>query len=293
MLKLVLLFLFSISNSWSHEYLETKTHIDVYNKSNELKLKYGGKNVLIVFDIDNTLLKAKQSLGSDQWFEWEAEAIKTSSANFRTFEDLLKAQVDFFQLSSMALTENFIPQMVQSLKKNGHSIILLTSRSPDLRSVTEREFQRNNLWFADSSIMGGVPHSFIEHPFKNKISFMNGIFMTTGHHKGEALAYLLTKARKHFKAIVFADDHERHTRRVYETFSNLPNIEVVTFRYSKEDEAVTAFKQGSKSHVNAQLQALLQTSKQIFNKHVRINALRFCRKMFKGFKALSRTTLGD
>lgn len=266
MLKLILLFLFSISNSWAHEYLETKTHMDIYKKSNELKLKYGPKNVLIVFDIDNTLLKARQPLGSDQWFEWEAEAIKqaSSSANFRTFEQLLKAQADFFQLSSMSLTENFIPQMVQSLKKNGHPIILLTSRSPDLRSVTERELVRNDLWFADSSILSGVPHSFMEPPFKNQVSFMNGIFMTTGHHKGEALAYLLTKARKHFKAIVFADDHERHTRRVYETFSNLPNIEVVTFRYSKEDETVAAFKAGSKSHVNAQLRALLQTSQQIF-----------------------------
>lgn len=112
--------------------------------------------------------------------------------------------------------------------------------------------------------MNGIPHSFIESPFKNKVSFMNGIFMTTGHHKGEALAYLLTKARKHFKAIIFADDHERHTRRVYETFSNLPNIEVITFRYSKEDEAVAAFKGSSKSQVNAQLRALHQTSQQIF-----------------------------
>lgn len=266
MLKLILIFLFSISNIWAHEYLETKTHIDLYNKSNELKLKYGAKNVLIVFDIDNTLLKARQPLGSDQWFEWEADAIKqaSSSANFKTFEQLLKVQADLFQLSSMSLTENFIPQMVQSLKKNGHSIILLTSRSPDLRSVTERELEKNNLWFSDSSIMGGVPHSFIESPFKNKVSFMNGIFMTSGHHKGEALAYLLTKARKQFKAIIFADDHERHTRRVYETFSNSSNIEIVTFRYGQEDEAVAAFKEGSKSHVNAQLRAILQTSQQIF-----------------------------
>lgn len=76
MSKLMLLFLISISNCWAHEYLEAKTHLDVYNKSTELKMKYGAKDVLIVFDIDNTLLKARQPLGSDQWFEWEAEAIK-------------------------------------------------------------------------------------------------------------------------------------------------------------------------------------------------------------------------
>jgi hypothetical protein len=266
MLKLILLFIFSISSLWAHEYLETKTHMDVYKKAHELQMKYGAKNVLIVFDIDNTLLKAKQSLGSDQWFEWKAEAIKqaSSSANFRTFEELLKAQADFFQLSTMTLTESFIPQMVNDMKKLGHPIILLTSRSPDLRNVTERELERNKLWFGDSSIMNGIPYNIIESPFKNRVSFMNGIFMTTGHHKGEALAYLLAKARKNFKAIVFADDHERHTQRVYETFSNLQHMEVVTFRYGKEDEAVAAFRSGSKTYINAQMKTLLQTSIQIF-----------------------------
>lgn len=266
MLKLTLFFLLSISPSWAHEYLETKTHIDVYKKSHELKLKYGPKNVLIVFDIDNTLLKSKQSLGSDQWFEWEADAIKQASpsANFKTFDELLKAQADFFQLSSMSLAENFVPEIVSNLKKNGHPIILLTSRSPDLRNVTERELERNNLWFSDSSIMNGIPHSFMELPFKNKVSFMNGIFMTTGHHKGEALHYLLMKAHKNFKAIVFVDDHERHTKRVYETFSSLDDAEIVTFRYGKEDETVAEFKSSSKTHINAQLRTLLLTSKQIF-----------------------------
>lgn len=264
--QFVLLFLLLISSSWAHEYLETKTHVDVYNKANELKAKYGARNVLIVFDIDNTLLKAKQSLGSDQWFEWQAEAIKqaSSDASFRTFDELLKAQADFFQLSSMALTEQVLPQAVTALKNAGHQIILLTSRAPDIRSVTERELERNKLWFADSSIMNGVPYLFIEAPFKNKVSFMNGIFMTAGHHKGEALAYLLKKSGRIYKAIIFADDHERHTRRVYDTFASSTNTEIVTFRYAKEDETVAAFKASSKSMINAQTRNLIQTSLQIF-----------------------------
>jgi hypothetical protein len=266
MFNFVLLTFLLVSSSWAHEYLETKTHVDVYNKATELKAKYGARNVLIVFDIDNTLLKAKQSLGSDQWFEWQAEAIKQSSsdASFRTFDELLKAQADFFQLSSMALTEPVLPQAVTALKSSGHQIILLTSRAPDLRSVTERELERNRLLFADSSIMNGIPYQFMEAPFKNKVSFMNGIFMTAGHHKGEALAYLLKKSGKTYKAIIFADDHERHTRRVYETFSNSVNTEIVTFRYSKEDETVAAFKASPKSTINAQARSLIQTSLQIF-----------------------------
>jgi hypothetical protein len=264
--QFVLLFLLLISSSWAHEYLETKTHVDVYNKATELKAKYGAKDVLIVFDIDNTLLKAKQSLGSDQWFEWQAEAIKqaSSDASFKSFDELLKAQADFFQLGSMALTEQVLPQLVVDLKNAGHKIILLTSRAPDIRSVTERELERNKLWFGDSAIMTGIPNQYIEAPFKNKVSFMNGIFMTAGHHKGEALAYLLKKSGRNYKAIIFADDHERHTRRVYDTFSNSVTTEVVTFRYSKEDETVAAFKTGSKSLVSSQTRNLIQATTQIF-----------------------------
>lgn len=255
-----------ISNSWAHEYLETKSHIDIYNKAVELSSKYGPKNVLIVLDIDNTLLKAKQPLGSDQWFEWQAEAIKQSSseASFRSIEELLKAQADFFQLSSMALTEKILPQMITGLKRNGHQIILLTSRAPDVRSVTERELERNNLWFRDSAIMEGIPYQFIEEPFKNKVSFMNGIFMTAGHHKGEALAYLLKKAGRSYKAIIFADDHERHTRRVYEAFSGSDKTEVVTFRYGKEDETVAAFKTGPKNMITTQTRNLLHLARETF-----------------------------
>jgi hypothetical protein len=224
------------------------------------------QNVLIVFDIDNTLLKAKQPLGSDQWFEWQAEAIKQNSteAAFRTFDELLNAQADFFQLSSMSLTEGEIPQMVRALKGMGNSIVLLTSRSPNLRNVTERELLRNNLWFADKTLGPGLPYDFIEAPFKNKVSFMNGIFMTAGHHKGEALAYLIKKARRNFKAILFIDDHERHTKRVYETFSSLNGPEIVTFRYGKEDEAVQAFKASPKSSINAATAELVRTYRKFF-----------------------------
>ena len=40
----------------------------VVDKSRELVEKYSKENVLVVIDIDNTLLAMNQDLGSDQWY---------------------------------------------------------------------------------------------------------------------------------------------------------------------------------------------------------------------------------
>jgi hypothetical protein len=219
-----------------------------------------------VLDIDNTLLRAKQSLGSDQWFEWQSEAISngTGDASYKTFADLLNAQSNFYQLSSMALTEATLPQTLLTFQNAGHQMFLLTSRSPGLRNVTERELKKNQLWIAKNSVMKGIPEEFLEVPFKNPVSFMNGIFMTAGHHKGEALDYLVKKSGKRFKAIIFVDDLERHTKRVFDVFNAKPRIEILTFRYGMEDNRVQAFKNGSKSEVLNQAQDIAELTTRVF-----------------------------
>jgi hypothetical protein len=264
-LFLVLAFLF-ISSVQANEYLETPSFQAVAAKVQDLRLKYSAKDVLIVLDIDNTLLRAKQSLGSDQWFEWQSQAItnRTSEASYSSIEELLNAQASMYQMSSMALTEPTLPETISSFQSAGHKLFLLTSRSPILRNVTERELKKNKLWFGQSSIMKGIPEEIQEVPFKNPVSFMNGIFMTAGHHKGEALDYLVKKAGRRYKAIVFVDDLERHTKRVYEVFNTKPETEIVTFRYSMEDFRVENFKQGSKTEVLGQANDLTQLTRKVF-----------------------------
>ena len=36
------------------------------------------KNILVVFDIDNTLMAMEQGLGSDQWYDWQKHLSKES-----------------------------------------------------------------------------------------------------------------------------------------------------------------------------------------------------------------------
>jgi len=80
------------------------------------------------------------------------------------------------------------------------------------------------------------------------VSFMDGIFMTAGQHKGAMLRTLLWKIDHLFKAILFVDDQRKHCDRVYEAFDT-QGVDVVTIRYGVEDHHVKKFEESNKSQV--------------------------------------------
>ena len=89
------------------------------------------------------------------------------------------------------------------------------------------------------------------------VTYSNGIYLTAGQHKGYMLKTLLARADRgsksvdahaDFAALVFVDDHEKHTNRVHEAFRN-SSLDVATFRYSREDGNVEKFKNSTKNHV--------------------------------------------
>ena len=58
--------------------------------------KYGAEHVLLVVDIDNTMLAMNRPLGSDQWFEWQDYLLKNEPDSpylvADTFDGLLEVQ---------------------------------------------------------------------------------------------------------------------------------------------------------------------------------------------------------
>ena len=86
------------------------------------------------------------------------------------------------------------------------------------------------------------------------VTYANGIYMTAGQHKGYMLKTLLARAvttektTRSFKAIVFVDDHDKHTNRMHDAFAG-DSIELYTYHYMQEDGNVLNFERSSKSHV--------------------------------------------
>ena len=246
----------------------------VVDKSKELVEKYSKENVLVVVDIDNTLLAMNQDLGSDQWFNWQIGLLKDNPRSpdlvATDLDGLLGVQGTLFSLSGMHPPEPMLPVQMAEIQKLGLTTVVLTSRGYGFRDATERELKRNGYDFGSTAprikevrgrFMPFDPARPVAHGLSAEIvdeiksrlqpvTYSGGIYMTAGQHKGYMLRTLLARMepKKPFKAIVFVDDHKKHTARMHSAFENAP-VQLVTFHYTRETGNVSNFNDSQKRHV--------------------------------------------
>ena len=213
---------------------------DVKMLTEGLQAKYGAKNVLIVFDIDDTLLTSHVDLGSTAWWNWQGKLAKTDPA-YLPFGRRLAVANTAFSLSELhpvegPTTVNFIHDLTAA----GSPVFALTARGPDNRDATLRELHRNGLDFTSAPECGAplcvkrgildgdkivVPLARKRFGFKDgektrdigkgplklsarrPVSVSDGVMMVSGQNKGVMLRLLVDSLKgTHPKAIVFVDD---------------------------------------------------------------------------------------
>jgi hypothetical protein len=263
------------------ELQSTKDFADVAKTVDAYIAKYGAEHVLLVLDIDNTVMSMDTDLGSDHWFEWQnyLQANEPESPHLvaQTFPELLKAQGILYDRGRMHATQPDEPKLIADLQKQGISAILLTSRGPEFRWVTERELKRCGYDFKSSALpVHDVPReTFLPYdpaqPDKSGLTpeeltkyklgtprpvlYTDGIFMTAGQHKGMMLLTLLKKADRDIRAIVYVDDNLRHVGAVFSA-AVARNIEVSSFQYQHEDTRVQRFWYSDKASMDAEWAAV-------------------------------------
>ncbi|MCK4870866.1 MAG: DUF2608 domain-containing protein [Gammaproteobacteria bacterium] len=273
--KIVLLFvvlLISPAMVFASQQLETKSFKDVVAMAQKLGQKYGNNNVLLVFDVDNTLLTSNQVFGSMRWWLWQVgllrEHPKSSQLVAHSMLGLMHIQNVFFLMGHLHPTSKDVPHIVNKLQKDNFRAIVLSARNPQWYDVTQRELVANNMYFTAKALP--LKHAsdgifFIQDKkMRRLVSYADGIMLTNGFNKGEVLKALLKKTQVKLRAIIFVDNTPRNTVDVFNAFKN-SDIDVVTFRYGREDAKVKGF--AKKDEVQATRQwRLLQTSmKRIFS----------------------------
>ncbi|HLF30225.1 MAG TPA: DUF2608 domain-containing protein [Xanthomonadales bacterium] len=231
------------SASPSSRMIETTDLAQVADTALKLAGQVGADHVLVVFDLDNTLLAMEQGLGSDQWYDWQKAISTADPCDPIVVVDRLAVQGALYFASAMRLTQADAPAQVRKLQEHGLKVIILTSRGDDFRLQTFRELRRGGFSFYASAFgpPGGYAETFMTTPDSRPVRYEDGVFLTAGQHKGEMLQALLNKTLTPWPAvIVMADDKAGNLQAVLGAFAGSATS-VQAFRYGGEDATVAAF----------------------------------------------------
>jgi hypothetical protein len=229
----------------------------------------GTDSVLVVFDIDDTLLTMDQELGSHAWFTWQQELLDRDPASHAlvagNFGGLLAAQDLLYTLSRMHPPQPDLPALVEDLQNRGIRLIALTSRGHDLRDATRRELLRNGYdlgrnpiaprpgFVGDDPYLPYQPGNLAARGLTGEgaarfglgsprpVSYRNGIYLTAGQHKGAMLRSLLARTGRDFRAIVFLDDSEEKVRDMIDAFPPASGRELKALVYTRAAPLAAAF----------------------------------------------------
>ena len=222
---------------------ETADLADVSRDALLLAEQVSSGDVLMVFDIDNTLMAMEQQLGSDQWYEWQSHLSKDDRCNPWNVGNRFAVQGALFFAGAMRPTQADAASQLGIIQERKITTIALTSRGPDYRLQTFRELRRNNYNFSRSAFgpVGGYSQPFVAVKNGRLTRYEDGVFLTAGQHKGQMLYALLQKTGTNMPVvIVMVDDKQKNLDQVTGTFGAL-NVPVHAWRYSGEDENVQSF----------------------------------------------------
>jgi hypothetical protein len=222
---------------------ETEDLTMVADEALQLAERLGRDRVLVVLDIDNTLLAMEQGLGSDQWYYWQKDLAANDRCSGMLVNDRLKVQGALFFASAMRPTQPDAAAQLQRLQTAGLTVIAVTSRGPEFRLQTFRELRRHGMTFWPSALppQRGWPVAFVPAGGSREARYEDGVFLTAGQDKGVMIQALLAKTGTPAPAvIVIADDKQGNLDDVLAAFQGSKTT-VHAWRYTREDANVANF----------------------------------------------------
>jgi len=240
----------------------------------ELSRRHGGDKVLVVFDIDNTLLTAERDFGSDAWFKWQDAIRKRPGCEgdrvAEDFDGLLDVQHLAYSIGQMRPTQAGTAVLIGFLADAEHGVMALTARGPEIRSPTVRELGRNGVTFptgppcrpgstekpslcaergfiSAETILAVAQEALsarereILGPDPRLISYADGVMMVSGQNKGLMLRLLLASSQVPYAAIVFVDDGAENVVAVERAFAGESTPTAEGFWYTAFEEANARF----------------------------------------------------
>lgn len=164
---------------------------------------------LILFDIDNTIIKTAQQLGSDQWFDNQlAHRTAQGENSAEAVKNILPLYHAVQRATPVQLIEHSTPKLINELRNDGHMVFGFTSRGHELAEATRQQLKGVGINLGLAFDETNNKTLLNQHP----VYFDKGIIYCNGRNKGLCLPDILEYLRVFFsqvqapESIVFIDD---------------------------------------------------------------------------------------
>ncbi|MCF6225781.1 MAG: DUF2608 domain-containing protein [Xanthomonadales bacterium] len=218
---------------------DLKLTLEIVSK---LEQQLPSEDILVVFDIDNTLLAMNTQLGSDQWYDWQSSMQKADKCDPRLVRNRLASQGALFFAGSMRPTQSDAAAVVKKLQQQGTTVMAATARGWTFVLPTMRELRRNQMDFRATA--PGPVNGYGEFQAASAVRpllYKDGVYMLAGQHKGDMLIELLNKiGGKLPKAIVVIDDKDYNLAAYEETAKRL-KLNLYSIYYTGVSDWVASF----------------------------------------------------
>lgn len=220
--------------------------LDIY-KINELKELIdliSGENImnriLVVFDIDDTLIRPSVTTGSDIWFN--------HSVADNNIHSVLKNVFYIYSILDFIPVEEETIEIIKNIIKRGNvDHFCLTSRNINFISHTHKHLResgfgfmsRKNIMNTDSIDIDAGKH------YDRLVRYIDNVCNSSGNDKGHVLGQIIKNSFDRYTHVIFIDDSISNVEKVYNHFledpmynsnpkSNIINTFSLNYRYMDE-----------------------------------------------------------
>lgn len=172
---------------------------------------------IVVFDLDNTVFREVQMLGTDEWYSHQLHQFRKGRTRSEAVKLMEPLNVAIKSVTDMKLMEPEIPSLIQRLQSRGIIVIGLTARHPRLAESTLGQLHKFGIDFSKSAWPEHALKDLEIRELPNSLSYRGGIAFTDGATKGIVLRHLLVRTKSRPSRIAAIDDRIHHMESYVET----------------------------------------------------------------------------
>lgn len=191
--------------------------------------------VLIVFDVDNTLIKPQGWIGGSGWFEHLLhEKVSAGMAHQEAYSFIVQLCVQLQPYLTWVLVEPETVNIVHQLQRAGASVIAMTGRSAEQAELTHIQLKELGLSFAESCPSVILVDSWY--------ALHEGVIFSSFYEKGKVLTDFLSKMGAPITAVICVDDMLRNVQSIErELTKQRPDLSYIGVRYAHLDAHMATF----------------------------------------------------